>query len=144
MNANIKVVERKCLNDIINWLSHEQFSGQCANELYEQGYNLHKDNDCQRLYLDMLWLNLQAVQGRHIETEDYDDFNFERSSKPSFNQALKSIHYWLCQCMYEPTASSRLFRTFSRLIRQIPEWKKAVYSKPYSLPKSQVELLSES
>ena len=140
-----KVVEGKCLNDIINWLEYEQFfcGGKCVKLLNKEGYDLEKRLGCHRLYQDMLWLNLQAAD--LIQLEDYkvyiedDDYDFNpHMPNPGLFQALNSIHYWLCACKGEPTASSILFRTFSKLVRQMPEY--AVLRKPPSPPKSQLEL----
>ena len=138
MSASI--VEEKCLNNIVNFLTYEQFlkektNGKCTDLLKKLGYNLDKKVHCHRLLQDMLNLNIQAVEIRHpydkvIHTGDY---SFKRSAEPSLFKALKSINYWLCQCMGEPTASSILFRIFSILVRQMPEYKEAVFGKPDSL-----------
>ena len=152
MSANIKVVERKCLNDIINWLSYkERFwkdttKGECTKLFEELGYNLSTDNGRNRLFQDMINLNIEAVESSYTDDElvkgvcisminDSKDYSFEYSSvNAGIFQALKSIRCWLSKCTEgEPMESSMLYVTFetiediimTSLVEQIPEYQEA-------------------
>ena len=146
------IVDEKCLNNIINFLTYEQFwkdetYGQCSKLLKKRGYDLDKDNDCERLYQDMLNLNIQAIEIRYPDTEgkaiesffvnpESVDFSFKHSANPGIYQALKSIQCWQYQCTEgEPMQSSMLYVTFRKIIdiinasivEKIPQYKKAVW-----------------
>ena len=138
------IVEEKCLNDIVNWLAYST-KGRCTRLLRRKDYFLHKHAHCERLYQDMLELNIQSVEIRYPESEgrtmefffdnpEQRDFSFKHSDNPGIYQALKAIRCWLYQCMEgEPMESSMLYVTFKRiediimtsLIEQIPEYQEA-------------------
>ena len=142
------IVDEKCLNNIINFLTYEQFwkdktYGECSKLLKKRGYDLAKDNDCERLLQDMLNLNIQAWEIRYPDKVIYsEDCSFKHSSNPIWDihpgiyQALKSIHCGSYQCMEgEPMESSMLYITFRKIIniinasivKQMPQYQKAVW-----------------
>ena len=114
---NEHIVDERCLNNIVNFLIHEGYkpdayytNGQCAALIKEQGYDLSKGYDSERLLQYMRFLNIYAVDGRFPEedycdfmdkeySEEYEDFNFRyRSDKPNIWLALQSIRLWSDPC----------------------------------------------
>ena len=135
------IVEEKCLNDIINFLSYERSyrnytNGECTDLLEKLGYCLGYNDDCGRLLQDMLNLNHLAVNVCYYpDYEQYPDhYNFKHSDNPGIYQALKSIRCWQYQCMEgEPMERSKLYVTFKTIediimtsvVEQIPEYQEA-------------------
>ena len=146
MIANI--VEEKCLNNIINWLVYEDYhkdktNGQCSRLIKKQGYNLARARyfNCQRLFKDMLNLNVQAVESLYANNDElYEggwintindsikihypndeeiytiDNRFKFIPNPGICQALESMNVWLSVCMGgEPMESSKLYVTFAKM-----------------------------
>ena len=111
------IVEEKCLNNIINFLSNERAhrnftNGECTELLEKLGYCLGYDDNCERLLRDMLWLNLLAVNGGLIQDRhdkgndgscypDYErypkDYSFKPNTDTALFPAIKSIRKWLEQ-----------------------------------------------
>ena len=145
------IVEEKCLNNIINWLVYEDYhkdktNGQCSRLLTRQGYNLARARyfNCQRLFEDMLNLNVQAVESLYARADNefncyrggwinmindsikirypHDDEiytidnRFKFIPNPGICQALESMNVWLSVCMEgEPMESSKLYVTFEKM-----------------------------
>ena len=142
MSASI--VEEKCLNDILNWLTYERVHvkgsthGQCSDMLERLGlgYCLGRDNGRKRLFRDMLNLNHQSVEVRYPDDyEQYPDhYNFKHSDNPGIYKTLSSINSWLYECSEgEPMESSLLYVTFLKiryilivsLVKHLPQTKEA-------------------
>ena len=130
MSANI--VNERCLSDIINFLSYEErfwkdkTYGRCSKLLKKQGYNLSTDNGRNRLFQDMLHLNVQAVESIYPDDELYNggyfnmindskDYSLKCTSSPEIYHAVISIKYWLYG-MYEGDMVEEKIRSGNKIL----------------------------
>lgn len=110
------IVEDLVIHQIVSFLHHDRDAQHIRRELGER-WKLHPDGNelCERLGLEMVLLNRQAVNVRYRETEIAQPYRFSYKLTSDL-QAFKSLRCWMYQCSEgDLPETSDLYKTMREL-----------------------------
>ncbi len=112
------IVNKKTIDSVITLISdahkfsHYPLGSTQVKDLKELGYDLSKDQDCERLGNDMLRLNHRASGGRYNQDESVPNSYKLGYCRQKNIQGFKNLGCWLYQCSEGEAVEDSLYKAF--------------------------------
>jgi len=131
------VVDDSTINKVVSFLNAKAMGYDGRHRYKVEGYDLRKDEDCEKLANDMFALNIAAVNWRYGEgtAAQFRPLNFVyRFQIPQpIIPTLKALECWSYQCAEGDIPDDSLYKAMERvenamrraIVDALPEYKRA-------------------